>query len=650
MNPTIYSTIKRTVIVFILLFSSLIMFEWVLHVEILFNLSEKDGATTKFNTALLFFLSALSLYICKKPDKKYSLLFRIFTGIILIIGLLTIIEYVFDLSLIDNFFITDNISVYHPGRMSLATASCFTFFGIGLTGLISKNTRYRKIAQHIVLITTIIAFISIVTYVLRIPLENKTFFFQTMSIQTSILFLLLTFLLAFSFPNVGFTKMVLGNYYGSLSLRKLLPFIIFIPFGLSFFLLSFINNKTIDAEFGIILYTMILIFLSIFYTYIISLGLNKSDIQRKILENNLVAKNTELSQFKDALDRIAIVAITDENAIIKYVNDNFCIVSKFSKKEIIGNTDKIVRSNHHPNSFHKNILAIVSSGNPWFGEVKNKAKDGSFYWTDTAIVPFVNKSGEIYEYMAIKLDITQKKEAEELLASKYVKKLEDKNKELEQFSYIASHDLQEPLRTIASFSDILYTEYNDKLDDQAKQIFTFIKQATSRMSTLIKNLLDYSRIGHKEKFEEVDCNTLLKTISNDLNALISKTNTTLKFKNLPIIEAYPTEFRLLFQNLISNAIKFSKKGTDPIIKIKSINIKDGWEFSVEDNGIGIAKEFQEKIFAIFQRLHLKEEYEGTGIGLAHCKKIVSLHGGEIWVESKPNEGSTFYFTISKDKI
>jgi len=252
--------------------------------------------------------------------------------------------------------------------------------------------------------------------------------------------------------------------------------------------------------------------------------------------------------------------------------------------------------------------------------------------------------------MAIKLDITKKKEAEELLSSKYVKKLEDKNKELEQFSYIASHDLQEPLRTITSFSDLLYSEYNDKLDDQAKQIFTFIKQATGRMSSLIKNLLDYSRIGQKEKFIDVDTNLILGTISIDLNSLIKNSNTIIKYKKLPIIEASPTEFRLLFQNLISNAIKFSKKGIDPIIEIKAKTMEHGWEFSVKDNGIGIPQEFQEKIFAIFQRLHLREEYEGTGIGLAHCRKIVHLHGGEIWVKSKPNEGSTFYFTISNEKI
>lgn len=247
------------------------------------------------------------------------------------------------------------------------------------------------------------------------------------------------------------------------------------------------------------------------------------------------------------------------------------------------------------------------------------------------------------------INITERKEHQNKIKEN-ITKLQQKNKELEQFSYITSHDLQEPLRTITSFSDILYDQYNDKLDDQAKKMFDFVKQATGRMSSLIKNLLDYSRIGHQEVLTTIDCNQLLKDISIDLNSLISKTNTVLKVNNLPIITAYPTGLRMLFQNLLTNAIKFSKKGVSPIIEINASKKKNAWEFSVQDNGVGIKKEFQSKIFAIFQRLHLKEEYEGTGIGLAHCKKIVSLHEGEIWVTSEQGEGSTFYFTIKKLKI
>ncbi|WP_166627784.1 sensor histidine kinase [Tenacibaculum caenipelagi] len=630
----------------IIISSSLTMFEWIFHKRILFTVNE-DGATTKFNTAVLFLLSIISLMISRGRQKKYKIAFSFFTYTILTISLLTLIEYIFNIDLfIDNLLVKDTITKIYPGRMSEATAACFIFFSIGLTGLKSTNRAYIATTQHVALITTAVSSIIIISFALRVPIEAKIDFFKTMSIQSSLGFIIISFLLVLKSYNIGFKETILGNNYGSKSLQKLLPFIILIPFFLSFLMLTLINEKVIGAQSGIIVYTLILILSGFLYTYIVSIGLNKSDYLRQKLEKNLINKNRELLQFKEALDKIAIVAITDEDTKIKYVNDNFCEISKYTKEEIIGNTNEIVRSDYHPDSFFSEAWETVSSGNPWFGEVKNRAKDGTLYWTETAIVPLKNRVNYINEYMAIQLDISKRKEAEELLASKYVKTLEQKNKELEQFSYITSHDLQEPLRTISTFSELLYKQYHDKLDDNAKQLFTFIKKATHRMSDLITNLLDYSRLGREREITKVNCNTLIKDIIEDLNSTITQTNTTIIYdNNLPTIDAYPTELRLLFQNLISNAIKFAKKDVPPIVSIKAKKKKHAWKFSVKDNGIGIPEKFQDKIFAIFQRLHLEDEYEGTGIGLAHCQKIVGMHGGEIGVKSKINEGSTFFFTI-----
>ena len=220
-----------------------------------------------------------------------------------------------------------------------------------------------------------------------------------------------------------------------------------------------------------------------------------------------------------------------------------------------------------------------------------------------------------------------------------------KNKELEQFAYIASHDLQEPLRTVNSFVELLMKDYHGKLDHNADTYLQFISQAATRMSTLIKGLLDYSRIGQDKEPTTVDCNSIIKEIQADFGTIINESQATLDIDELPKLKGYETELRLLFQNLISNAIKFQKKGTVPQIKISAQKENKRWKFSFADNGIGIATEHKQRIFSIFQRLHTKSEYDGTGIGLAHCQKIVDLHGGKIWVESKPNEGSTFYLTI-----
>jgi len=225
------------------------------------------------------------------------------------------------------------------------------------------------------------------------------------------------------------------------------------------------------------------------------------------------------------------------------------------------------------------------------------------------------------------------------------KELERKNKELEQFAYVTSHDLQEPLRTTSSFVKLLKEQYGGKLDKKADKYFSFIVDSSDRMKVLIKDLLDYSRIGSKNQLEKVDCNSIIQDVIADIELVIRDFNAEIIYGDLPVINGYPTKMKQLFQNLLINAIKFSKKEVAPDINI-SVNKTDGyWKFAFSDNGIGIEKIHQERIFVIFQRLHTRSEYNGSGIGLSHCKKIVELHHGKIWVESEPGKGSTFYFTI-----
>ncbi len=230
--------------------------------------------------------------------------------------------------------------------------------------------------------------------------------------------------------------------------------------------------------------------------------------------------------------------------------------------------------------------------------------------------------------------------------------LEAKNKELEQFAYIASHDLQEPLNTISSFIGLIAEDYGDSFDEVGKESLAFISDASKRMKNLIDALLEYSRLGRSREYKNVDCNIVLQELQDDLKKIIEETNANITIGKLPVVKGSEIELRLLFQNLISNAIKFRDAKTIPKIDIsctKRGNSKEKvnsfWQFSVKDNGIGIPEEHKERIFAIFQRLHSRDQYQGTGIGLAHCKKIVESHGGEIWLESKEGKGSTFHFTI-----
>ncbi|MDC8004578.1 YfiR/HmsC family protein [Aureisphaera galaxeae] len=225
--------------------------------------------------------------------------------------------------------------------------------------------------------------------------------------------------------------------------------------------------------------------------------------------------------------------------------------------------------------------------------------------------------------------------------------LKQKNAELEQFAYIASHDLQEPLSTISSLIGILKEDYDHLFDDVAKQSLQFMDDSSLRMRELIQALLKHSKLGMNQDKTYVNVNTLLKDIQGDLTEKIKTTGAEIYVDDMPEVLASEVELRLVYQNLITNAIKFTKDDVVPEINISAEKTQDKafWEFSVSDNGIGIPGAYRDRIFAIFQRLHSREEYEGTGIGLAHVKKIIDAHGGRIWVESTVGEGSTFFFTL-----
>jgi light-regulated signal transduction histidine kinase (bacteriophytochrome) len=259
---------------------------------------------------------------------------------------------------------------------------------------------------------------------------------------------------------------------------------------------------------------------------------------------------------------------------------------------------------------------------------------------------FIFLCGAAFVYLVVRLGLATFKKLQETNRRLELRtqELAQRNNELEQFAYTTSHDLQEPLRTIMDFSELLNKDDKSKIDQQAKYR-QFILQAAVRMNTLINDLLDHSRIGKGKQITTIDCNVLIKEVLNDMTGSISATNAVFHISELPKIKGTETEFRLLFQNLLSNAIKFRKKNSIPHISISAQKENGHYRFSFKDNGIGILDEHRERIFVIFQRLHTRNEYEGTGIGLAHCRKIVNLYSGKIWFDSKYNEGSTFHFTI-----
>ncbi len=283
-------------------------------------------------------------------------------------------------------------------------------------------------------------------------------------------------------------------------------------------------------------------------------------------------------------------------------------------------------------------------------------------WIRALVFPLKDINGKADRFVLMHENITERKQTEneirllnetlELRIAERTKQLETVNKdltfhlsELEQFSYVSNHDLQEPLRTLTQFTQLLNEKCAGILDEEGKKYIEFIGKAATRMSMLVKDLLEYSLLGKESVKTIVDCNKVVEEVLSDLDDSIKLSRAKINVQELPTLDGYETELRLLFQNLVGNAIKYQKPDMVPEINISAVSHDKEWLFSIRDNGIGIDQKYHERVFIIFQRLHNRNEFEGTGIGLAHCKKIVELHGGRIWVESNKDFGSTSNFTI-----
>jgi PAS domain S-box-containing protein len=348
------------------------------------------------------------------------------------------------------------------------------------------------------------------------------------------------------------------------------------------------------------------------------------------------------------------IALTRSRDIVyTEVNEAFCQLTGYKREEILGHNSVqlgLVLDHEKRKEF---IQKIKEARQDLYITCKLRHRSGTIVDIN-ASASTIRIRNEDY-LLIIYYDISELKATEELLKNKINElavanaELEQyvfANQELKQFAYTASHQLQEPIRTASNYVKIIEEDYSDKLDKNVISYLHIIDDATSRMSVLINTLLEFSRLGRDTSLVNVDCRSIVEGIIADLDYIIRQSGAIIETGDLPELQVYETEFRQLMQNLIINALKFQKKGNRPKLSISADKIDDKWRFSVSDNGIGINSLYFEKIFDIFQRLHNNEdEYEGKGVGLAFCKKIVQLHKGEIWVDSVPGKGSVFYFTI-----
>ena len=508
--------------------------------------------------------------------------------------------------------------------------------------------------------------------------------------------------------------------------------------------------------------------------------------ERKLAAIKLEKSLNALRDYKFSLDQSAIISFTDKKGVIISVNDNFCNISKYKREEIVGKTHRIINSHYHSKEVFSDLWKTIASGNVWRGELKNKKKDGSYFWADTTIVPFLDKKKKPTRYLAIRFDITERKKSEQIVIksnerfekvteatndtiwdwdivqktfyrSKAIEKsfkpevsnlltttdfwkdnihpddrkktqnslddaiadplcnrweqeyriinyqeeiiyvidrsviirdedgkairmvgamtdtseqkqldlklsdvnealqrhmieLERSNEELEQFAFVASHDLQEPLRMVSSFMDLLKRKYGDQFDEKGHQYIHFATDGAKKMKQIILDLLDYSRAGKViEEPITFDLNKTLEEYKILRRKIIEEKKVIILNDSLPLVTTFKVPLTQAIHSILDNAIKYSKEDVQPKIEICVKENDKDWIIEVKDNGIGIDKHFFKKIFIIFQRLHDKDKYEGTGIGLSIAKKNIESCNGKIWVESTVNKGSTFSFTINKIK-
>jgi len=369
-----------------------------------------------------------------------------------------------------------------------------------------------------------------------------------------------------------------------------------------------------------------------------------------------------LNQLKNALDKSSIVAITDKYGTITYVNEMFCKISKYSQEELLGQNHRILKSGHHAPVFYQGLWKVISQGKVWRGELKNKAKDGTYYWVKTVIVPLFDNKGSISEYISIRTDITNRKKIEEKLqtSQKIIKhqfyELKEIDFQKDTFVSMIAHELRTPLLLIMMHCEIFKNpDMVGKLNPDQLDAINAIYRNSDRLEKLVENLLDVEKLDmHKMKFkqEEFRVDGLMIDIFKDFLTETSSKQIKLinSTKGSMTLKSDKGKISQIFNNLIRNAIDFVPQGTGRI-EINAQREGDNIVFCVQDNGLGITEEKQKNLFKKFYQIDTspRKRHEGSGLGLAVCKGMVEGIGGRIWVESKEGRGASFFFSVPRQR-
>lgn len=676
------SNISEFLSIIIIILGTIFLIGWAFNVPI-FKSPNPFFSTIKSNAALCFVFIGISIWLLqtKRINKSNIMIAKILAVIIIIIGLLTLIEHLTDFNFgIDQILFTElpgALNTSSPNRLAFITAINLVLIGSAIL-VLDKNINVGwPLFQILIIIEGLMVFLTALGYAYNASNLYIVYHYTGASIYSVLTTGLIFFAVIFIRPDKGFIGILLDKYPGSALGRKLLPVLIIIPIMLGWLTLLGQENGLYDSNQGyaILVFSTAIAITTLLWISIISINKSEKHLERhynvshgmnEILRGTIVFKSE-----KDVVLKCLEVAkkITSSNygflgEIIGGRLTDLALIHpemesdeahelvvgmeiagywgrtiKEERSQIVNDPDsepdkRGVPEGHSPiNSF---LGVPLKQGDQIIGMIGLANKEGGYNIEDQEAVEALS-----FVFVEAIMSFRARNELKETVAE-----LKSSNEELRSFAFITSHDLQEPLRTIASYAQLIKRRYKGQLDKDADEFIDFMVGGASRMKDMIQGLLDYSRVGTRgEEFKEFDAIKSLNNALLSLQSSIEENNAKITYDKLPNIVADENQISRVFQNLIGNAIKFKKHDEPPKIHISAEKRYNEYVFSVRDNSIGIEKEYIDQIFEVFKRLHTIDQYEGAGIGLAIVKRIIKRHNGHVWVESEYGKGSTFYFTI-----
>lgn len=624
-------------------------------------------------TAISFLGLSVALWLRQSPSvtNRVRRIANIAASIVLVIGLTRVAAYIagvdvgFDQLLFPNAIEADSSGI--PNRMAPNTATLFVVLGLAMLVIDWTTKRNWRLAEWLAIAAILLSMIATLGYLYGVGALYQVDFFIPMAVNTAVTFFVLGHGVLMARPKKGLCSILTEQAAGGIMGRRMIFGAITIAVLFSFLRLEGQYAGLFGTEFGVALMTSLMITIMSGYIWWNARALNRFDHTQRAADQKMRAAHKELTEQHEVLQ--TILECAGEGIAVSDLEERFIVFNSAAKRltgqagEYQGRREWVehfgVFKPDGKTPFPPNELGLARSlkGESTDAQemlVRNEnIPDGRFL--SVSARPLKSSGGDLRGGVVVFHDITKRKEDEarlrafnaelERCVDERTEELARTVSQLQQFAYVASHDLQEPLRMVTSYLELIDRRYRDQLDDRGREFIAYAVDGATRMKQLIVDLLDYSRAGSRGlKFEHVDGNAVMHEVVNLLKTQIEEANAEVSHDELPTIVASTGQFRQLLQNLIGNAIKFHGE-EKPRVHIACSKSDMGWEFVVKDNGIGISTEHRERIFEMFQRLHSRDAYPGTGIGLAICKKIVERHHGRIWVTSEPGAGAAFHFVI-----